>query len=263
MLNTSEYADTLSRGAINSYLHQMNNYPPMMMMSGGMQQQQQAMPSVGYASGKDIGQVRTKIENIDYAMGNNGTMFIRRPQLHPSVYEANFQPQQQQPMIQQQQMPPPPPPPMAMLTGDLTYSGSGIYGGRSIIDNNPTVLPPPPAPMLPSNNMFAPQALPDDEIGDEDDELDDDIIPNWVPIDKCLEKVVTIFDYEGSREDELSFKENMHIYVIKKNDDHWYEGIMKNQHGQIVQGLYPYNYARCVKRYAVSTGPVDCRTTQC
>ena len=64
----------------------------------------------------------------------------------------------------------------------------------------------------------------------------DDIIPNWVPIDRCIEKVITTYDYEGLREDELSFKENMYIYVIKKNDDHWYEGIMKNENGDIIQG---------------------------
>ena len=28
----------------------------------------------------------------------------------------------------------------------------------------------------------------------------------------------------------------MYIYVIKKNDDHWYEGIMKNEMGNIVSG---------------------------
>jgi hypothetical protein len=101
------------------------------------------------------------------------------------------------------------------------------------------------------NQMFA-------GLDDGDEDSDHDIIPNWVPIDKCLEKVITIFDYEGSRDDELSFKENMYIYVIKKNDDHWYEGIMRNESKQIVQGLYPSNYCKCVKRYVM-----DCRTTQC
>ena len=43
------------------------------------------------------------------------------------------------------------------------------------------------------------------------------------------------YDYEGLREDELSFKENMFIYVIKKNNDHWYEGIMKTNNGNIVK----------------------------
>ena len=87
---------------------------------------------------------------------------------------------------------------------------------------------------------------------------DDGIIPNWVPIDRCLEKVISTYDYEGLRDDELSFKENMFIYVVKKNDDHWYEGIMKTDQGNIVQGLYPYNYARCVRKFIE-----DSRVTQC
>ena len=67
---------------------------------------------------------------------------------------------------------------------------------------------------------------------------DDDIIPNWVPLDRCLEKVVTIFDYERTRDDELSFKDNTVIYVIKKNDDLWYEGIMKDDDENVFRGIY-------------------------
>lgn len=74
-----------------------------------------------------------------------------------------------------------------------------------------------------------------------------------------MEKVITTYDYEGLREDELSFKENTYIYVIKKNDDHWYEGIMQNERGQIVTGLYPYNYARVVRKYV----PDDPRISEC
>ena len=91
-----------------------------------------------------------------------------------------------------------------------------------------------------------------------DQESDDDIIPDWVPLDRCLEKVITTYDYEGRREDELSFRENMFIYVIKKNDDHWYEGIMKNENGDVIQGLYPYNYARCIRKYTD-----DSKVSQC
>jgi hypothetical protein len=67
-------------------------------------------------------------------------------------------------------------------------------------------------------------------------EEDEDIIPEWVPIDRCLEKVITTYDYEGILADELSFKENTIIYVIKKNNDNWYEGIMKNENGDKVVG---------------------------
>lgn len=124
-------------------------------------------------------------------------------------------------------------------------------------------LPPPPPPIMLNHEMQFPaqpqfpmgngHPLPQhpDQLGNLDyledidrvldlevDNMDDDgIIPNWVPIDRCLEKVITTYDYEGLRDDELSFKENMFIYVIKKNDDHWYEGIMKTENGNIIQGI--------------------------
>lgn len=49
--------------------------------------------------------------------------------------------------------------------------------------------------------------------------------------------VVAIYDYCADKEDELSFSENSIIYVIKKNDDGWYEGVMDG-----VAGLFPGNY---------------------
>lgn len=52
-----------------------------------------------------------------------------------------------------------------------------------------------------------------------------------------LEKVVAIYDYEADKDDELSFSENSVIYVVKKNDDGWYEGVMNG-----VTGLFPGNY---------------------
>ncbi|XP_076437498.1 abl interactor 2-like isoform X3 [Babylonia areolata] len=52
-----------------------------------------------------------------------------------------------------------------------------------------------------------------------------------------IEKVVAIYDYEADKEDELSFSENSVIYVIRKNDDGWWEGVMDG-----VTGLFPSNY---------------------
>lgn len=49
--------------------------------------------------------------------------------------------------------------------------------------------------------------------------------------------VVAIYDYEADKDDELSFSENSVIYVVKKNDDGWYEGVMNG-----VTGLFPGNY---------------------
>lgn len=61
--------------------------------------------------------------------------------------------------------------------------------------------------------------------------------PNdWIPR-KYLEKVIAIYDYAAARYDELSFQENAVIYVVKKNDDGWYEGVLNG-----ITGLFPGNY---------------------
>lgn len=54
--------------------------------------------------------------------------------------------------------------------------------------------------------------------------------------------VVAIYDYYADKEDELSFQESAVIYVLKKNDDGWWEGVMDG-----VTGLFPGNYVEpCV-----------------
>ncbi|XP_046331446.1 abl interactor 2-like isoform X1 [Haliotis rufescens] len=60
--------------------------------------------------------------------------------------------------------------------------------------------------------------------------------PAWVP-KEYQEKVVAIFDYDADKGDELTFSENAVIYVIKKNDDGWWEGVMDG-----TTGLFPSNY---------------------
>lgn len=52
-----------------------------------------------------------------------------------------------------------------------------------------------------------------------------------------MNAVVAIYDYIANRDDELSFSENSVIYVVKKNDDGWYEGVMEG-----ITGLFPGNY---------------------
>ena len=52
-----------------------------------------------------------------------------------------------------------------------------------------------------------------------------------------LEKVIAIYDYSANRFDELSFQENAVIYVVKKNDDGWFEGVLNG-----ITGLFPGNY---------------------
>ncbi|CAH8525501.1 unnamed protein product [Schistosoma mattheei] len=54
--------------------------------------------------------------------------------------------------------------------------------------------------------------------------------PVWAP-DFYIEKVITMYEYVRDKDDELTFVENQIIYVIKKNDDGWWEGIMNGKTG--------------------------------
>ena len=61
-------------------------------------------------------------------------------------------------------------------------------------------------------------------------------VPIWVP-KNYIERVTAIYDYAADKDDELSFQEGAIIYVLKKNDDGWWEGVMDG-----VTGLFPGNY---------------------
>lgn len=57
--------------------------------------------------------------------------------------------------------------------------------------------------------------------------------------------VVAIYDYTKDKDDELSFSEGAIIYIIKKNDDGWFEGVSSG-----VTGLFPGNYVEPIMHYA-------------
>lgn len=50
--------------------------------------------------------------------------------------------------------------------------------------------------------------------------------------------VKTIYAYEKSRHDELSFEEDALIFVTRKNADGWYEGVIAPG----IAGVFPGNY---------------------
>ncbi|KAF8561737.1 hypothetical protein P879_08939 [Paragonimus westermani] len=64
--------------------------------------------------------------------------------------------------------------------------------------------------------------------------------PAWAP-DYYIEKVITLYEYIRDKDDELTFSENQIIYVVKKNDDGWWEGIMNG-----ITGLFPGNYVEVI-----------------
>ena len=49
--------------------------------------------------------------------------------------------------------------------------------------------------------------------------------------------VLAIYDYQQDKDDELSFNEGQILFVIRKNDDGWWEGSMEG-----MTGLFPGNY---------------------
>ena len=131
-------------------------------------------------------------------------------------------------------------------------SAPGKELGASLSDSPP--LPPPPMmeegggsriPEMPQYGTY---------VGGHRDSRH---LPDWVPpsfIEKgkwregglfwqggggcaCLLSVVAVYDYQAEKPDELSFQENSIIYVLKKNEDGWFEGVMDG-----VTGLFPSNY---------------------
>ncbi|XP_027015676.1 abl interactor 1a isoform X2 [Tachysurus fulvidraco] len=144
----------------------------------------------------------------------------------------------------------PPPPPMPQLIPQIPLTGFVARVQENIADT-PTPPPPPPPDDMP---MFdeAPPPPPPPPVDYEDEEAavvqyndpyaDGD--PQWAP-KIYMEKVVAIYDYSKDKDDELSFTEGAIIYVIKKNDDGWYEGVSNG-----VTGLFPGNYVEPIMHYA-------------
>ena len=53
--------------------------------------------------------------------------------------------------------------------------------------------------------------------------------------------VEALYDYTKDKEDELSFVAGTVIYVVKKNDDGWFEGVTNG-----ITGLFPGNYVEVI-----------------
>ncbi|XP_041120026.1 LOW QUALITY PROTEIN: abl interactor 2-like [Polyodon spathula] len=145
----------------------------------------------------------------------------------------------------------PPPPSILQITPQLPLMGFVARVQENISDAPP---PPPPAdePVLtsPAPDESPPPPPPPEDYEEEESavvEYSDPYAeedPPWAPR-TYQEKVVAIYDYSRDKEDELSFQEGSIIYVIKKNDDGWYEGVMNG-----TTGLFPGNYVESIMHYA-------------
>ncbi|XP_067937474.1 abl interactor 1-like isoform X2 [Watersipora subatra] len=153
---------------------------------------------------------------------------------------------------------PPPVPPVQAIVTERRNSSPYQTAGQAMYNGNmgpPLSPPPPPMPdpdpyntnevSAPTRDIFRyyipsrdrvsmpfPPPLP---------EASPSVDPPWAP-DSYMEKVVALFDYEPQNDDELRFRENAVLYVIKKNEDGWWEGVMESDNGQSICGLFPENY---------------------
>ncbi|XP_040295789.1 abl interactor 2 isoform X11 [Bufo bufo] len=137
----------------------------------------------------------------------------------------------------------PPPPSILQVTPQLPLMGFVARVQENITETPPPPeepvfdeSPPPPPPPEDYEEEEAAVVEYSDPYAEED--------PPWAPR-TYLEKVVAIYDYSKDKEDELSFQEGAIIYVIKKNDDGWYEGVMNG-----VTGLFPGNYVESIMHYS-------------
>lgn len=122
----------------------------------------------------------------------------------------------------------------------------GIPGNTRISDILEASPPLPPPPSTDPNFDYPAAPPPPPQFTDVDDNPPEDpyaptgplnlLTQDWVP-NQYLEKVIAIYDYDADKPDELSFSENSVVYVLKKNDDGWYEGVCNG-----VTGLFPGNY---------------------
>ncbi|XP_023817312.1 abl interactor 2 isoform X2 [Oryzias latipes] len=143
-----------------------------------------------------------------------------------------------------------PPPPSMQITPQLPLMGFVARVQETISD----VPPPPPPSDEPVFEEPTPPPPPPEDYDDDEDEEESAVVeysdpyaeedPPWAPR-TYMEKVVAIYDYTRDKEDELSFQEGSIIYVIKKNDDGWFEGVMNG-----TTGLFPGNYVESIMHYA-------------
>ncbi|XP_043105089.1 abl interactor 2a isoform X7 [Puntigrus tetrazona] len=139
----------------------------------------------------------------------------------------------------------PPPPSVLQITPQLPLTGFVARVQETISDAPP---PPPPSEEPVFEETQNPVPPPEDYEEEEssvveysDPYAEED--PPWAP-QTYVEKVVAIYDYTQDKEDELSFQEGAIIYVIKKNDDGWFEGVMSG-----TTGLFPGNYVESIMHY--------------
>jgi len=230
---------TLSRGSKDQYRTPVPIVAPPQVPSNYAANYPQGHPRAQPQSAQPAQQ---SSQGQDYRRSSNSSYSALPNPMHQQINN-------QQHLIQQQ----------PQVNINMVHPINQINGSNNSNFNNftpSTPLPPPPItddplppPPFVHNSIAMPSSL-DRAIGAISPPLPsppalDDFSQasnndDWVP-KEYIEKVIAIFDYNASRNDELSFKENSIIYVIKKNDDGWFEGLMNG-----ITGLFPGNYVRTI-----------------
>ncbi|KAL3054722.1 abl interactor 1-like isoform X3 [Trematomus bernacchii] len=198
--------------------------PPSMGQVGTSSASVPQGPGLGPIPMSQFGTISRQISRHNSSTTSSASMvsatgtYRRAPSVSSQQPHINGGPAYPQNPVTDSPAPPPPPPPEDIV---------GVFEERS---------PPPPPPPADYEDEDAAVANYSDPYADGD--------PHWAP-KIYLEKVVAIYDYSKDKEDELSFMEGAIIYIIKKNDDGWYEGVANG-----VTGLFPGNYVEAIMHYA-------------
>uniref|UniRef100_A0A8C6T3E7 Abl-interactor 1b n=1 Tax=Neogobius melanostomus TaxID=47308 RepID=A0A8C6T3E7_9GOBI len=180
-------------------------------------------PGLGPIPMSQFGTISRQISRHNSSTTSSASMvsatgtYRRAPSVSSQQPHLNGGPGYQQNSVTDSPAPPPPPPPEDLSVFEETS-------------------PPPPPPPVDYEEEDASVVHYSDPYADGD--------PQWAP-KTYLEKVVAIYDYSKDKEDELSFMEGAIIYIIKKNDDGWFEGVCNG-----VTGLFPGNYVESIMHYA-------------
>ena len=137
----------------------------------------------------------------------------------------NNQQQQQQPQnrLSMESIDGLPPPPFSIVHNEQMQQQQNHH------HDDPLPPPPPPPPAFSAvenhhynhNNEF---------------NNNNNIGSSWIP-NVYLEKARVVYGYEATRSDELTLNEEAIVYVLRKNEDGWYEGVLDG-----LTGLFPGNY---------------------
>ncbi|XP_014195868.1 abl interactor 1-like isoform X4 [Simochromis diagramma] len=180
-------------------------------------------PGLGPIPMSQFGTISRQISRHNSSTTSSASMvsatgtYRRAPSVSSQQPHLNGGPTYPQNPVTDSPAPPPPPPPEDI----------GVFEEPA---------PPPPPPPVDYEEEEAAVVHYNDPYADGD--------PQWAP-KNYLEKVVAIYDYSKDKEDELSFMEGAIIYIIKKNDDGWFEGVCNG-----VTGLFPGNYVESIMHYA-------------